>query len=393
MTMGAKSKFAKRSVAVMTAASMLIVAQAATAEAAPAPTTAAGFTTMLQNKNDMTWSGSDQMTSFKAPNGIVYWLAGDTMISNGEDPDGSYPDTGTSMVPNRILMQSGNKLTNAMANNGLGVPNPPTHTAENQERYWPQGMFYANNYLYVLAQRVIKDSTPNSIGFKVIGSELAKYSVSRFTGKLTLVGMKSTPSTGTVDVPGPAGIQWAGDAIVKDGYVYVYGATRASGNPYVLHYSYVSRVPVSSVENTSAWRFYKKTTNQWVASTAELNTDVVNQPDAIVASQLTSARVIGGKIVLAHKPWNNWGSEVYAEIGTAPQGPFVQKLMFQSPAGQWEGKNYETYAPMLHPEQTLSGADAKKILVSINWNGVDFFSDVIGNADLAKPRFYAVTLP
>lgn len=47
----------------------------------------------------------------------------------------------------------------------------------------------------------------------------------------------------------------------------------------------------------------------------------------------------------------------------------------------------------LHPEQTLDGADVAKILVSINWNGVDFYSDILGNADLGKPRFYAVTLP
>lgn len=65
--------------------------------------------------------------------------------------------------------------------------------------------------------------------------------------------------------------------------------------------------------------------------------------------------------------------------------------IFDSPAGTW-GKNYETYVPVLHPEQVLGGADAGKILVSINWNGVDFWSDVLGNADLYKPRFYAVSL-
>jgi hypothetical protein len=393
MTFGGNSRLIKKLVAASAITSLLVASHTATADAAPAPVTAAGFTTMFQNKNDMTWSGSDQMTSFKAPNGLVYWLAGDTMISNGEDADGSYPDSGTSMISNRILLQSGNSLSNAMANNGLGVPNPPSHTAENQERYWPQAMFYANNTLYVLAARVIKDPAPGSIGFKPIGTELAKYSISPWTGKLTFLGMKPTPSTGKPEIPGPAGIQWSGDALIKDGYTYVYGSTRAADNPYVIHYSYVARVPTASIENPAAWRFYKKTTNQWITSVEGLDKDVANQPDALVGSQIASARIIGGKIVLAHKPWNNWGTDVYAEIGTAPQGPFTRKLMFQSPAGQWEGKNYETYAPMLHPEQTLTGTDAKKILVSINWNGKDFYSDILGNADLGKPRFYAVTLP
>lgn len=393
MNIRGKSKPLKRLGAVGVAIGLVTASQMATASAGPAPTTAAGFTTMLQNKNDLTWSGSDQMTSFKASNGVVYWLAGDTMISNGEDPDGSYPDTGTSMVANRILMQNGNSMVNAMANNGLGVPNPASHTPENQERYWPQAMFQANNSLYVLAARVIKDPAPGSIGFTPIGTELAKYTISSRTGKLTFTGMKPTPSTGKTEVPGVQGIQWSGDALLKDGFVYVYGSTRAANNPYVLHYGYVARVPIASVENPSAWRFYKKTTNEWVTSTSSLSSDVANQPDAIIGSQIASARIIGGKIVLAHKPWNNWGTDVYAEIGTAPQGPFTRKLMFQSPAGQWEGKNYQTYAPMLHPEQKLGGVDTNKILVSINWNGVDFYSDIIGNADLGKPRFYAVTLP
>lgn len=347
---------------------------------------------MFQAKNDQTWSGGDQSTSFKAPNGKVYWLSGDTILSNGEDPDGSYPDTGTSMVSNRILMQNGGELVNAMANNGLGVPNPPTHTEQNQERYWPQGMFYANNHLYVLAQRVIHSSDPNTIGFIPIGAELAKYSIA-WNGKLTFKGMKPTPTTLVPENTGPTSIQWSADAIVRGGYVYVYGFTRALNNPFVTHYSYVARVSTSSIENPSAWRFYKKTTNQWVSSLTSLSNDAVNQPDAIVASQISSVRAIGGKVVIAHKPWNGWGSDVIAEVGNNPQGPFTQKLMFQSPAGSWEGKNYQTYAPMLHPEQTLRGVDSGKVLVSINWNGVDFWNDTLGNADLYKPRFYAVTLP
>ena len=63
----------------------LSVTVAPAVEAAPTPTTSAGFTQMFQDKNDMVWSGGDQSTSIKLPNGKVYWISGDTMLSNGED--------------------------------------------------------------------------------------------------------------------------------------------------------------------------------------------------------------------------------------------------------------------------------------------------------------------
>jgi hypothetical protein len=370
----------------------LLTAQVGQIAALAAPTTAEGFTQAFADKNDQTWSGGDQSTSYKAPNGKVYWLSGDTMLSDGEDPDGSYPETGTSMVPNRILLQQGNEFVNAMANNGLGIPNPSSRTEENQERYWPQAITYENGYMYVIAQRVIRDTAPNSIGFKLLGSELAKYSV-RSDGKLRFIKMVAMPSSGTPEVPGPTGIQWTGDLIKWGSYMYVYGSTIApKDNPdWALHYGYVARVPVWQLENRTAWRFYKKSTNQWVDSTAKLSTDI-NNPDAIVGSQISSVRVIGTKVVMVHKPWNNWGSTVYAEVGDRPEGGFTRYPIFESPAGTWEGKNYESYAPMLHPEQALAGEETGKVLVSINWNGKDFWTDVLGNADLGKPRFYAVSL-
>ncbi len=280
-----------------------------------------------------------------------------------------------------------------MANGGIAVPDPPTHTADNQERYWVQGAFSTGGYLYLLCQRVIKDPTPGAIGFRFVGSELAKF---RFAanGRLTFVKMVPTPSANVSEGTGPTHLQWAADAITFDGYAYIYGYTQADRESpdRAAHYSYVARVALGLVENPTAWRFYRKSTNQWVSGMADLSASVDN-PDAIVASQISSVRVIADKIVIAHKPWNGLGSTVYAAAGSKPQGPFSHVALFESPAGIWEGRRYQTYGPMLHPEQKLNGADAGKILVSINWNGQDFSTDVIGNADLYKPRFYAVQVP
>lgn len=350
-----------------------------------APTTADGFFDMFQNKNDMDWSSGDQVTSFKH-NGFVYWIFGDSMIG-GEDPDGSFAD-GTTMIANRILLQQGDQLINAINGGGntASVPDPAIHNGTNNERYWTQGMFYANSHLYVLCQRVRNASGG---GFEVAGGELAKFSQDATTGKLTLKGMIVTPGTAQEEIPGPYGIQWCSDAIVSGGYVYIYGATRASGNPYVIHYSYVARVLVAQIENPNAWRFYKKTTNTWVATIGELDQDPTNQLDAIVGSQISSVRWIGTKHVMIHKPWNGWGSSVKATTSTTPYGPWTpETTIFESPAGTQEGLNYETYSPQLHPEQVLASG---KTLVSIAWNGSGLtLEQMFSNADLYKPRFYEI---
>jgi hypothetical protein len=45
------------------------------------PGTAEGFTELFAAKNDQIWSGGDQTTSFKAPNGRIYWISVDTMLA------------------------------------------------------------------------------------------------------------------------------------------------------------------------------------------------------------------------------------------------------------------------------------------------------------------------
>lgn len=346
------------------------------------PTTAAGFTQAFQDKNDMIWSGGDQATSFKH-NGHIYWMFGDSVLSNGEAPDGSYPP-GWTMVGNRILQQQGDQFVNAMADGGMGIPNPTTRTNQNNERYWAQGMFYANGHLWVLCQRV--RSNADNTSFDLIGSELGKYSVDSTTGKLTFKAMIVTPGTGKQETPGATGIQWCNDAIMSGSYIYFYGATRSEGNTrYVIHFTYVARVLTTKLENPFAWEFYKKSTDTWVTTIGELDQGLAEQPDAMIEGQLNSIRWINGKHVAIQKPWNGWGDRVTYQTSPAPWGPWTQSQeLFYSPAGVWEGREYQTYCPQLHPEQCL---DSGKTLVSIAWNGKTF-ADIAANADLGKPRFH-----
>ena len=345
--------------------------------------TPTSYFNMFQAKNDLTWSGSDGMASVNTALG-TYWLCGDTILSDGENPDGSYA-AGWKMIPNRILLQRPGtlSLTNAMANNGQGIPNPATRTAENQERYWALNGAVVNGFLYVLAGRV--KNTPD--GFLPLGVELAKYRIA-LDGKLTLIAMVATPSTGVTGGFGPNTIQW-GEAMIPgtDGYIYVYGSTRAKDNPYVPIFSYAARVIASQLDNPSAWRFYKKTTKTWVPMMGHLDQNLTDQPDALLATQVSDAAYWNGKFHIIHKPWNGWGKEVYLEESASPVGPFTQRKLFDSPAGSTpEGISYQTYGPRLHADQLLT---SYKMLVSINYAPVNF-ADTARDADLAKPRFWEI---
>ncbi|MEU7174654.1 MULTISPECIES: hypothetical protein [Micromonospora] len=345
-----------------------------------------GFTGMFAAKQDQEWSGGDQATSVPA-GGHVYWLFGDSMLSGGETAAGAYPP-GAVMVSNRILRQhGGDQLVNAVTGGGVGVPDPATHTPQNQERYWPQAGFTVGGKLYVLAQRVL--AKPAGDGFTWVGVEMFRYAIGA-DGQLTLEAVVATPSTGVTGKRGvPASVQWAGEAVVDGGFVYVFGHVEADSNPYVVHYTYLARVPTGQVEVPSAWRFWAASTGQWVTQVSQWNTDPANQRDAIVSSQVSSANVVGGRWVLLHKPWNGFGSTVYAETATAPTGPYTRTALFESPAGTWRGREYVTYCPQLHPEQQLASG---KTLASIAWNGKTL-TDTMADADLYKPRFVEVVLP
>jgi hypothetical protein len=340
------------------------VARAATA----APTTADGFFAMFQAKNDTTWSGGDQVTSLRAPNGLTYWSFGDTAVGLEDPATGAY-QAGWSLISNKILVQRGGDLTPATS--GVAVPNPSA-----DERYWTQGMFTTGGKLYVLCQRVRNVSG----GFELRGVEIARFAFNS-DGTLTLEAMLSTPSTGKTGGSTVDTAQYSSDAVVTGGYVYVFGFRNApEDTTYHPHRSYVARVATGSVASPSAWRFYSS--GSW-SSTMSAATSILD-------AQVSSVRLINSQWIVAYKPWNGYGDTVYIERRSAPAAAPSATTTVSSPAGVTPGgQHYVTYSPQLHPEQTLASG---KLLLSIAWNGASL-SDIAADADLYKPRFYEITVP
>jgi hypothetical protein len=340
------------------------------------PTTTNGWFQLFQAKNDFTWSGSDGGPTCRASNGQTYWAFGDTVLGTRNTTSGGY-NGGWFMVANTILVES-NGVLRAATSTSPAIPDP-----NNGDRYWPLGLFEASGYLYCLCQRVMRTNTLS--GFLPVGAEFAKFQFQP-DGQLTFLGMIATPGTGIVQGIGPSTIQWADDAIVYNGYVYVFGDA-LTGVFLSPKAGYVCRVAVANLESTNAWTFWNG--SSWVAN--------MSSSAAILPDNPTSVRVYGGKWVMLYKPFAGGGNQAKAAIAVAPQGPYSPgQVIFPSASGTTsngvtiELHCYNTYNPMAHPEYPLSSG---KLLVSIAWNGCDLFNDTARDAGLCKPRFYEITLP
>lgn len=342
--------------------SQAVLALSLVLSSGPAPVTADGFFTILQDKNDSSWSGGDQVTSLRAPNGLTYWTFGDTVLGSEDPATGGYAD-GWTMVANSILVQRGDEFTPAVAAPAVPAPNAG-------ERYWTQGMFTTGGKLYVLCQRVANVDG----GFELRGAEIARFAFTG-SGALTLEAMLDTPSTGKVGGDTVATTQYSMDAVVSGGYVYVFGFRNApEDTAFQPHRSYVARVPVAAVGSPGQWRFYSG--GAWSVD--------MTAATPILNAQISSVRTTAeGAWLLAYKPWNGWGDTVYVERRAQPWSAAAATVTVSSPGGD----NYVTYSPQLHPEQQLASG---KLLLSIAWNGTTL-GDLAADADLYKPRFYEIT--
>jgi len=335
--------------------------------AAAVPTTDAGFFEMFQAKNDTVWSGGDQVTSLRAPNGLTYWAFGDTMLGEEDPATGAY-QPGWSMIANKILVQRDGDLT--AATSGAAVPDPG-----DGDRYWTQGMFTTGGKLYVLCLRVrnVDDY------FELRGVELARFAFNA-DGTLRLETMLNTPSTGKTGGSSVDTAQYSSDAVVSGGYVYIFGFANAPEDAFFPQRSYVARVPTASIASASAWQFYSA--GSWSST--------MTAATPILSAQVSSVRLVNGQWLMAYKPWNGWGDTVYVERRATPYADPSATVTVPSPAGVTPGgQSYLTYSPQLHPEQTLTSG---KLLLSIAWNGASP-ADLLADADLYKPRFSEISAP
>ncbi|RCH54046.1 hypothetical protein DJ568_14255 [Mucilaginibacter hurinus] len=151
-----------------------------------------------------------------------------------------------------------------------------------------------------------------------------------------------------------------------DGYVYVYGVSKAR--------LMVSRVLPKDFEKFSEWRFWDG--SSW-------NTDI-NKVAFIadrVSNELSVTALADGRYLLVYQH-DSMGKKIALRVGKTPYGNFgpMQEVY---ECKESEQKNIFTYNAKVHP----SFSTPNELLISYNVNAFDFKNEIQANPNLYRPRF------
>ncbi|WP_172894457.1 phospholipase A2 [Micromonospora purpureochromogenes] len=306
------------------------------------------------------WTGGDSTASVPLPDGRTAWLFSDTFLGT-VNADGSRP-TGTPLVNNTIVVQSGTSLVDTLHGGTSTAPQALVKPSQTDEYFWVADGTVENGALKVLYNRYRRSGTGN-LDFEITGTSLATFALPG----LTLTGVTDLPLSNTV--------AW-GSAILEDGaYTYVYGSESSDG----LRFAKIARVPSGGLGG--AWQFW--TGFGWSATESSA---------ARVLSGVGTAygvQKVGNEyVLLTHENNLIFDAQYLTYTAPSPTGPFnTPQYVFTAPE-QVPGEPIVSYDARLHPHLAPTG----KLLVSYNVNTLDD-ARTYADASIYRPRFVEVTWP
>jgi hypothetical protein len=161
-----------------------------------------------------------------------------------------------------------------------------------------------------------------------------------------------------------------------DGYVYTYAVSNLRGVKGLL----VARVYPKDFVDFKKWRFWNGTT--WVTEMQEA-TFVAKD----VSNEMSVSPLDDGRIVLTYQR-HTMGPEVAIQIGKSLIGPFgEQQVIYEAPEFK-KNDSYFTYNAKAYPHLS----EQKSLLISYNVNSFNFWSDILRDPILYRPRFIKIQI-
>lgn len=328
----------------------------------PAPTTAAGYETLIRGAMNGRWYHGDFGGSVMLPNGKTLWVFGDTIIGDAAAQKGN-----AAIHNSAILVDKGcASILSGTLPDGKDTAwvNPPASmdVPDKDDYYWLNTPFMDGTTLRAFLGHLYNDAD----GFHPIGADLATYTIENGVPKLSSV----------VETPGSASYGltpvWGAGVISDGGYNYILGSM-SKNEPLVFgHYYYVARVPVGSTTDKSAWEFWNG--SSWVTNQTEV-TPIINGVAGLAAG-VTIYKNAAGEFVIISKKADSFGTDLVAWKATTITGPWTEvtpPLMSPVPQPNYTTQDY-TYLGLGHPWINLSSG---KMLVSwsLGSNDASFFGD------------------
>ena len=355
------------------------------------------------------WAGGDGVSAIRLNSSQLAWFFSDTTIGpagptigfsqlSGFVHDSLVIQTTTARGSTFVTMTGGGACTGPGGPGDAGpVIGPrPTHPGGPSDPYWEEDGIRIGGTVVKFYDHYKSGLQP----YRPVGTVIATFDVSQLSsaGRGGQYGAVARPQL--ISVPPytpPAGgspILW-GAALLQIGQtIYIYG-TQSPDVAVPDRLLYVARVPVSQLNEFSAWRFYLRP-GYWAAG--QENARPVQRPgSSLPVSSGFSVVHIGGRYWLIEAGTIPGTSDIYAYPARSPWGPFdvaAGKLLYRDPS---IGLNAaDDYRIMYEARVEPALSDRNTLVISYNINseavttGCVPISQFTNSANL--PRFIAVPL-
>ncbi len=168
----------------------------------------------------------------------------------------------------------------------------------------------------------------------------------------------------------------AAEAPNPDGFVYTYAVSKKDEVKGLI----VARVRAESFVDFDKWQFWDGT--EWS-----------NQMDRAsfiaehVSNEMSVSPLPDGRIVLAYQ-YLTMSPEIVIQVGTSLVGPFGDRKTVYRTTDDPSTKDYFTYNAKAFPHLSPKGS----LLVGYNVNSLDFWTDILSDPNLYRPRFFQIPL-
>lgn len=187
--------------------------------------------------------------------------------------------------------------------------------------YWPSGAAVrmsgtnAGNRIYVSLMRVYSPNDGSGVwNFKTVGGDIALYDLTS-DDSLILRKLYNAPNTSADAVP----ILWSGGVYIENGFLYVLGSYKPSGEYVWGQDLYLSRVPLDKAGRLSVWRYWNGAA--WVADRQAAKPIVPNSYGAEATAKIS--RDSSGYYTFVFKQFSFIGSKIMRATSPSLTGPWT----------------------------------------------------------------------
>lgn len=336
----------------------------------PEPVGAAGYNSIAASVSDPLIVGGDVAASTDIGDGRHVWMFGDTSR-----------DLGGQLVPaarnTMLLVGNGCRAVVVAPAGGAVIPDRADGVG-----YWPMSLVASHadgvTTLTVSAQRVRGEE--KAFQFTNLGPALATFLIPdggapRFVSVVDLGPDSKSRRT----------VGWGAAMAVEGDMAYIYGTSNPE-EPLVFGFAVrVARVPLRSISDVAAWRYWTGTA--WTDDEASA-TEVIDAVGGV--SQTFSVFHRGSSWYALSKRDGYLGNALALWPASEPWGTFGDPVIVGLIPNSADERTILRYMPLAHPELISTSPDA--VIVSVSRNSEDF--DLLKRfPTLYRPYFVEVPIP